>query len=1347
MGRRSGQSRQAPRRRAIQGREPVSGAVTSGQAGSSGPAPTADELWLSLRQGARNVAGVRWQIAVSVHLLVAARAGELPFAMLVPEGFEDLDCRHADGRATFVQMKDVGGGVGRLTAADVADALAHAYKAAGDSPIALVTDGDLGSGLLFTGWEGVMAEQGGRPAKDVVDHLVSRGLTHAQATEVAGRTRLVSLPWNVREVTERLLADVMGIHPLVASFTVGYLYERIGHTAADQRSTTLITAGAHLPADVDAAVGCVQSAVDVSGLDAAIAAGVCEPADYLHPSGLSAQQFYLGVDGAPAHVAADLDVLRAREMLQVIEAASGERYALILGPSGSGKSVLLWRAARDAVLGARIVRVRHAETREDVALLTRHVRLLQPTAGSPVIVAADDLGRPGMAAWPTAVDALRELPAVVLIAACRAEDFHPELARGGARIIEPRLDDQTAQLIADSIEAARLPLRVAMAEAYARCDGLLMEFIALLTSGKRLEQVLAEQAAALRRPDRRLQRAAARLVTAAHSVGLSLPADQIGAKLAVGGAVDDVGDALEVLSGEHIVTRDGTSWRGLHELRSQTLTTLLHDSPPPTLSATYTAIARILPAAEAGWLMRRVAECDPDRVLAVATAVGDHVTAAEEAADVAQLLEGAERADNALYARACLPLLQANLRPSVTVHWLAMFVYGIRYQGLWPRPTGIPEFDAMLRDLRRIARGLPERKASALSAAASGLTVGRILTLTESASLEDVTRLLEATSGIVALSADAAAELYGRFAPPEDAATADLHARLIEVLAERLDAASRGQVLGSFRDRAVAVTRAEPTAVDVVIDEPERTVTAVIMLPPHDTGAVEVPVWDTMPKRSADQANDAAVAVARRLAAACPEADVIEVVIIAPSGARLIVAGQELGHKRMGRDAFPDRAEARRSVGFQAAVRRLTASQSWTELITRQIQIARELDNLVSAAPSRLRPADNAARRRQWTVQVETQRMQASALSSRPVALAPAADLSHARADDADRQSDMTSDALYAVAQALARMVTDENRIGQASALRACAKRLLEARAASDPSLAGLGRPIPGSLIDGVKRLADLLMVLHNDVSAASRIRGADPAEAVGRLLAAASSRARARQRRILDSAVRTIPGLELHLVTDPDPLPGGIDDTAWLITAQANSWNTLVETLRELSAEDRATLDCNVAAIATTDEGRPLPIGIRLTRVGDLPELPMPQQMICLLAERAGLPVPIRTARSTAIAEIVDALTSMSWRIALLRRRPAGWPVPPAAAGPGMDDLRALASTTAESMPDSVADIVNQALTVLIDQLAAESDNATTVTLAGEIFDSKGLGPSSGTSAPQLWDALAHLSASMMTV
>lgn len=74
----------------------------------------------------------------------------------------------------------------------------------------------------------------------------------------------------------------------------------------------------------------------------------------------------------------------------MVEAASDERYALLSGPSGCGKSVLLWRAARDAVLGSRLVRVQRVS--EDVEMLRRHVELARPTKPSPIAVVADNPG-------------------------------------------------------------------------------------------------------------------------------------------------------------------------------------------------------------------------------------------------------------------------------------------------------------------------------------------------------------------------------------------------------------------------------------------------------------------------------------------------------------------------------------------------------------------------------------------------------------------------------------------------------------------------------------------------------------------------------------------------------------------------------------------------------------------------------------------------------------------------------------------------------------------------------------------------------------------------------------------
>ena len=143
-----------------------------------------ETLWADLRQGARNVAGVTWQVNVCVYLLVASYAGDLPFVRITPEGFEDADCEESDNSHTFVQMKEVDAGQGTIAAAGVAEALAHAEASARGSTIVLITDGSLGSKLAFTGWDSLLSQQGTDGVKDVVSALANRNYDEAEARDI-----------------------------------------------------------------------------------------------------------------------------------------------------------------------------------------------------------------------------------------------------------------------------------------------------------------------------------------------------------------------------------------------------------------------------------------------------------------------------------------------------------------------------------------------------------------------------------------------------------------------------------------------------------------------------------------------------------------------------------------------------------------------------------------------------------------------------------------------------------------------------------------------------------------------------------------------------------------------------------------------------------------------------------------------------------------------------------------------------------------------------------------------------------------------------------------------------------
>lgn len=1298
-----------------------------------------EELWGKLRQGSRNVAGVTWQLAVSVHVLVMSRAGFLPFTTLVPEGFEDLDCRTTTGDETLVQVKEVSAGAGQLETSRIRDAILHAMHAT-TGPIVIVTDGNLGSGLQFTGWNEPLAA---RPERciDLVDALVAQGLTQTDATTALGRIHLVSLPWNLREQTESLLSDQQGIHPSVASFTVGALYEAFGMASADQRHLSLDEARTLTLGDVDTALHMVQSAVDVTGLDAAISAGVCRPADYSITKVTSASRFYLGVDGAPIHISQGLDVIRADEMDQITQAAQEGEYTVIVGPSGSGKSVLLWRASRDVILGARVVRVARVTTDDDAQLLVRHVKLLRATATSPVVVAADNLGRPSTSAWPNAVVSLREIPHVFVIGAAREEDFSPHLLSGSTRVIRPVLDPLTAELIAERIERADLTTKMATAEALARSNGLLMEFLSLLREGKHLEQVLASQAAELAVPGREIQREAARLVLAAHAVGLSLTARMLGDALAsAAGSNSAIGDALATLKNEHVVLDHGEVWTGLHELRSQTLTTLLHDAPPPTLGDTLSVVARLLTADEAGWLLRRCAERFPETVVTVADAVAGHLHAPDATTSgVAELLEGAERADNVAYAKTCLPIIRRLGASRVSPTLIAPFIYGIRNQDTVLDPIGSPAFDRAATQMTRIAQALPPRTSPILEAITTHLDSALVVPLLTKGTLVEAVRLLEALTGSVPLNASEAAAVFREFDEPTKPTQADAWARLIGSLTPFVSAENRETTFGTVEHRALVIARSEPSAVALTMQtEVDPSVTVMHGLDVQEQSPSMT--WDTPSANSNDALNDFVVRLARQLAFACPEASHVEVITITPSGRRYKAGGFEPGHKRMAREVFKDLPGVRRNVGFQGAIGMLSAAPTWTALLIEQAQIAQQLVDLAGEGAFRLRANDPPHQAQAWAERVQAASGRAGELASTPKDGSNERAASHASEDDAQRQDDPVSQALGAAAQALSNLRTNDNRVAVAMSLRDAAVKVEQARSLT-PIYFGLDQPVPDTLGAELERLARAAISAANDPDAWRSVRFGDQA-IVDAITAASAITAQQQQHAVLSVIEAAVPGAVLQSVPDPAPFPSSIEPTGWLVTAGLQDWVETVNALANIDTEARQALDCNVWALAV-DGVRPLPLAVMMAHYGEQPILPLAGESLEQHLSAAGL--TLTEAEDTATEEVRELTASVaraSWALALHRRRPAEWPaIVPAPTADEIAQMAIAAQTAVAQLPDSVGPVLGAALSTLVAQVESELQGTTALILAGELLDVVDQGPTAAAIEAGLWQALTDLS------
>lgn len=1134
----------------------------------------------------------------------------------------------------------------------------------------------------------------------------------------------------------------MNVHSTVAGIAISRLTEVLARASADQRRATSQTAARVRTSDLDAIITEVHESVDVAGLDRAVACGVCSPVNFLAPEEVPAQVFYLGVDGRPGHVAANLDVIRPRELLACAEGLGEEGSVLLVGPSGAGKSVLLWRAARDLIPAARVLRVTRVQDEDDARALARHVRLLRPSGTSPVMVVADDLGRPHTTGWPHAAALLRELPSVLFLGAARAEDFSPALLVGATRVVEPQLDPLLAEALGKRLHEQNIPRRMDPEEAFQRSKGLLMEYVALLTTGQRLRQVLATQVAALQAPARRMQREAARLVTTAHILGLTLSADSLGSALADGLGVADVaevGDALGVLRDEHIAVSDGDTWRGLHELRSTTISELLHDNPPPRIGNTLARVATLIHPTHAGWMLRRVAEGHPECVEEVVEALGQSLdTPGVTAGELAAFLEGAERADNALYARATLPVLDRARPPGLPLETLATFAYPRRNQDLGFDEIGVEQYDNMVRRIKSLASKLPARSDydRTLQAACSGLDTERLHGVLEGADLLDAVRVLEAGHPHLDIPTDLVRTLFSRLPPPHDVWTATIWSRMAAACDTHLSLAETIEILGPLHDRVSLMCAADPSILDAVVDEDNALVSLTRLLP-LNIDEVPLPLlsWDIPRAGATDVLNESTVACLTRLKDACPELQRFKITTVTTSGAPYRLQDFEPGHKDMLRAVFPERASVRQSVGYQAAFRRATSSQTWTEVVTSQIRVAADLTTAATDLPLRFKLSDNARRRSTWRAQLGDIRNRLGALQPPPIPAGSGPAAAHALDDNADRAEDETTRVLRATLNALDNACRDDDTTTQrhlatAIALREAADKIDQARRTTRTLLQGRGSVLPKDLSDAMRCSADLAAALHRQPGLARLVRATDPLDSGTEIWKRVDEEEQTQSAAVLRNLLEPVPEATYGLVEDPAPASWALDSRSWVVTAPAHVLDETLALLEALDDPAREQLGPHLSVLCVSDDGRPVAVGSQTA-----PPSLGPDQRVSLgfgyqlssTTARSALLIPPDAARewsraaglrlldqTTSPATVADQLVSRSHEAA--RRRMRRLPEPPTAhsddqqpSGISADDPgpNASQSRTRESTE------VEAALALLQEYVAAEEEGTVPVYLS----------------------------------
>lgn len=1327
------------------------------------PATSLDAQFARLRSGAANVAGVTFQVSLSAMLLAAGREGGvagLAVAAVCPEGFEDVDCHLVDGSRLLVQSKARGSGTQSIAAAELAEIMAHATQTIwltdqaagaqvalpgpGSAPsaddsralartrLAVVTNGTFGSSLPPTGWDNTLdtvldAIPSGAVTRATLlaalkKQLSAMGLDPALAQMTLARTHLIQVSEDLGHRTTAHLQAGLGVHPALAALLRSRLQCDLADVAAGQQQSAFSTAVLRTTGDLDAMAVALGKEIDVDSLEEAVAAGVCEPLDFLAPSPQDARGFYEGVSVLPSHIAAGLDVLRPQECEQVLEGLTARGQVVISGPSGSGKSALLWRCARLIEAGPRLLRVLRVDSPQDAVLLERHVLRAKPSAQCRIVVCVDDLGRARMAAWPQARDRLLELPGVSIMAAGRREDLTPALTRGAA-LVDAALTATAAAQVYQAVQASGIPLVMAREEAIDRADGLLMEFLALATTGRRLREVLAEQVKALADPQRRLDRKVLRVVCGAHALGFEVPADTL--PTALGQDPDVLEEVFDRLVGEHLVTgTDASGWKGLHDLRTEVLLDLLHTTAQPTLASTYAAaITALAPAARPAALRRaavRVAKTTTrnldalnasDRLIRIHYALrplsqclteqlqhistGSSGTDSDLGAQVAGLLEAADRIDSVAHVYAALPLIEEARPPgqdAATLLWIASMSAQI--------DLDLPQFEPV----RALGKRLPARTEDTAHAAGQALGADALLSLVRSMRLAAAVRLCEAAEGLIAISAEQAGAGYRQHVPalPDPPGSgsvmdADLRAQLTASLAvlAGLRGADVATVFGDTAQRAADAVASDPFGCRVEVTFPPLaalgqeggrlnrpwtfntdqacTVRAVAYARP-DGAPVPESAYEPEPGGDPASEHGQVIVLARRLFDACPEADRVDAELWHAHNRPRLVAGVSDAVKSLRAGAAPRTRATSRNVALQAAAFEAADSGTWSERCRAQAVLATDLLALLSKIPARLRPKDAVPARQEWITRVERAHRDAAALPARPVDPAPPLAAAEALAMDyraAKQDADLIKapkedTAKRALAVITSSLMQIANAQGSTQALRGAGSRLWDCipnleRAIDQgaPVLSGIGDTLPPDLVTAVADAARVLSAADEPPVAAALRRGTQD---TGRLGAAVDESMQA----ILDASLQALTAVLDHLgipvaqsasLADEDPLAPWLDRQL-AISVPLEHWPATLDAVRGWTHEERqaAGVRCRIA-LAPVEEGEVLPMGIGLTGYGQ--PLPLLEERLGGLAKALGAPLRGNNTQAD-LQQPCEQLRAYSYDLVRRIHRTPGWAADP---------------------------------------------------------------------------------------
>lgn len=835
-------------------------------------------------------------------------------AIVIPEGGDDIELR---GEATsFVQVKSRRVHLGDYREGETAGHIEDLWnRSLGTAPqperLELVLEREVA---------GLSPLDDHPTVRSIEGPISTRISKFGGASDLLPRTS-ITVATSPQEWAMSLIVNRLSCAPIAAQMCFADLLVRVGSLAdANGRLEAENYRGLSI-SDTETSIRDVLAAIDVEAIERALREGVCEPVDFLTP--LNDPNFYFGVDVEPGHIAAGLVSERPRSRSALLEGIEQRRAALIVGPSGAGKSALMWEAANTLRHTVRWFRIRRLGA-ADIPSLRQLVRTFRASEDSPLGFVMDDIGRNGPESWGDLLKEAMSVPGVVLLGSVREEDVTLIAERARAAEIRADPDDELAERLWRELREAEKTSWAGWREPWKMSDGLLLEYVHILTRGQRMHELLADQVAArISDPARSLELDILRSGAWAGAANAEVDASRLARALLVSEA--DLSRALQRLIHEHLVRSPAPgAITGLHQLRSEQLLQLTHQTALPTLETSFERTMASVPATD---LEPLVADTLSARRLPVPAVLDGLITRLEgeqNARALASALRGLGSGRVSSGVDEWLDTPEARALPRTQVGSAAMFgIAGIDLSSL----SIIPEVQAAADRLSQIKGSPEDDPRRLLMERMSPIAMSALIKTADLASLDEI------LAAVVGMPVPAAVRSSLEQAP-EGLLTTDLN--LV------------GSIMGTLSalDREIAshwVAEVGQEALFARVQAETAWAGPVATEDSDDGVIVRCDLWYVAGSVQ-DNPHDAVVKLCELILALCPSADIAMSNAITASGELAGIAQMPLATKRIPRANLPPPSVPQWNRRWSDLVSRRVAAPSYSDYLARGVAI---LDALV----------------------------------------------------------------------------------------------------------------------------------------------------------------------------------------------------------------------------------------------------------------------------------------------------------------------------------------------------------------------------------------------------------------